>query len=78
MTPAIIMQRLYLVQLVGSGKVPSNSHWKGGMVVDTGWVVEVSVVSGMVAISVVVGRNVVDGSVAGHVPMTHPGIVPSK
>lgn len=81
-TPAIIMHLLYFVQSVGSGKVPSVvPHWNGAIVVDaTGvasGVVDSGVVSETVVISVVVGGDVVR-FVAGQVPTTQPGMVPSK
>lgn len=64
MIPAISMQRLYFVQSVGSGKVPSMTpHWKGAIVV--------GVVSGIVATSVVVVSTVVGGNVTGQSPSTH-------
>lgn len=64
------MHRLYFVQSVGSGKVPSVSpHWKGATVVGIAGVVDV------VANVVVVGSTVVGEGVDGQVPMTHKFLV---
>lgn len=75
-TPAISIHRLYLVQSVGSGKVPSlTPHWKGAAVVGSASVIDVV---GLVAVSVVVVSAVVAGSVDGQFPMTHNFLTGSK
>lgn len=62
-TPAMIMQRLYFLQFVGSENRPSElPHWKGAVV--AGGIVVLSGAVGSVVVTIIVVASVV-GAVVG-------------